>query len=63
MLDANIYHVVALVKKSLEVLTKRENKQFGLITVSSGTAHYPVPNATTYSSTKAFVNLLTLGIQ
>ncbi len=33
------------------------------MTVSSGTGYYPIPNATTYSSTKAFVNNFTKCLQ
>jgi short-subunit dehydrogenase len=33
------------------------------MTVSSGTGYHPIPNATTYSATKAFVNNFTRSLQ
>lgn len=56
MLDANVYHVGAFVKKFLPALTSRTGKRFGLITVSSAIGYCPSPNNTTYAATKAFVN-------
>lgn len=56
MLDANVYHVAAIIKKFLPQLVQRKGKRFGIITVSSAVGYTPCPYNTTYAATKSFVN-------
>ena len=54
MLDTNVYHVAAFVKKFLPGLIARD-KKFGLVTVSSVIGYIPSPMNITYAATKAFI--------
>ena len=60
-IDANVYHVVAFAKKLLPGLEARSQRS-ALVTVSSVAATCPIPVATTYSATKAFVSFFTMGL-
>lgn len=63
MLDANIYHVAAFIKKFLpDLLNRKDKTPFGLIAVSSDIGLCPAPNNAVYAATKVFVNYLTEGI-
>jgi len=61
MLDTNIYHVVALTKLLLPQLRKRD-KRTGLIINSSASCSKVSPNASVYSSSKAFTTYFAKGL-
>jgi uncharacterized protein len=61
MIDCNVYHVSALLKKFVPQLVARDHKA-GLITVSSGMGYTPAPGAVTYAATKSLVTYLTKGL-
>jgi len=61
-LDANIYHVTMLSKLLLTTLESR-NSRSAIMNVSSVAATSVIPNATSYSATKACVSYFTMALQ
>ena len=62
MMDVNMYHPTALLKKFLPGLKQRE-KQSGVIFVSSVQGFAVVPACTVYSASKAYIANLALAVQ
>ena len=61
-LDANVYHVTMLSRQLLPALEARASRS-ALINVSSVAATCPMPCASSYSATKAFVSFFTMALQ
>ena len=64
MIDCNVYHYCAFIKKFLPELLERsdETTKSGLIVVSSGTGYVSCPNMLTYAATKGLINFLVLSL-
>jgi short-subunit dehydrogenase len=61
LMDVNMYHPTAMLKKFLPKLSKRE-KQSGIIFVSSLTGLICIPAGSSYSASKAYINYLALAV-
>jgi len=58
LLDVNMYHPTAVLKKFLPELSKRKDVKSGIIFVSSVQEYVAMPAAAAYAASKAFVGYL-----
>ena len=61
LIDVNMYHPTAMLKKFLPKLSKRD-KQSGIIFVSSLTGLICIPAGSSYSASKAYINYLAIAV-
>ena len=61
LMDVNMYHPTAMLKKFLPLLQNREEKS-GIIVVSSVAGDSPIPALTTYSASKAYLSYLSAAV-